>query len=135
MLKKYAKRVYPTVLSKVEAKKYKILNFDGYFLLDDIKDGRVPNLFYHGKWRQTDLDKLTLLKKIRQALKQNLFIFVSKIEKINEVPAAYTFGDGSKAYFDFKDQKMICNPQQQRAISLSEFDDSLLINNIVLGYE
>jgi hypothetical protein len=36
MLRKYATRVYPRALKEVKAKKYKLLDFDGYYLLDDM---------------------------------------------------------------------------------------------------
>lgn len=136
MLKKYATKVSPRSLSEVKAKKFKLLDFDGYFLLDDItSDNRVPNLFYDSKWRQTDLSVVELLKRVRSRLKQDLQIYVSRIEKINEAPALYTFSNASKAYYDFKESKLICNPQQQKAINLSEFDDLLLMHKITLGYE
>lgn len=136
MLKKYATRVYPRSLKEVKAKKYKLLDFDGYFLLDDTtSDSRVPNLFYYRKWRQTDLSVVELLKRVRNRLKQDLHINVSRIEKINEAPASYTFSDASMAYYDFKESRTICTAQQQKAINLSEFDDLLLMHNIVLGYE
>lgn len=133
MLKKYAKRVYPKALAKVKATKYKILDFDGYYLLDDVIDGKVPNIFYHGKWRETQLSELTLLKQIRGSLKRNLYLSVLKIKKVNEVVLNYRFTDYSWAYFDFENEKMICTPRQQRAIELYEFDTSLLANKIVLG--
>jgi len=54
-LRENAKRVYPASLKEVKANKYKVNGYDGYLLLDDTKDNKVPQLFYCGKWRENTI--------------------------------------------------------------------------------
>lgn len=46
----------PRGLKGINYNLYKHSSYKGYFLLDEIKDGKIPVLFYDGKWREDEVD-------------------------------------------------------------------------------
>lgn len=73
-IKENSKRAYPRALKEVKFSKYKLkkeLKLDyGYLLLDDIKEEKIPSLFYDWKWRQTDISIEKLYAKVKEKIEK-----------------------------------------------------------------